>query len=301
MATLAARRNDHARAERYHRVVTELSQAIDRAWDGAWYRRAYFDDGTPLGSSGNDECRIDSIAQSWAVLSSAADPLRRQIAMDAVDRLLVDRRNGLVGLLAPAFEHMVPRAGYIQAYPPGVRENGGQYTHAAAWVIAAFARLGESGTALELLRMVNPVLRTSTPEGVARYQLEPYFVAGDVYADPHAGRGGWSAYTGSSGWIYRVAVEEILGLRFQGEAVTVSPRIPKEWRGFTVRLQRPDGALIIEVENRPGNASLRAPSVEIDGTPVADGRLPLNLRGEHRARVVLEQIASASRHESQTT
>jgi cyclic beta-1,2-glucan synthetase len=149
--------------------------------------------------------------------------------------------------------------------------------------------------------MVNPVLRTSTPEGVARYQLEPYFVAGDVYADPHAGRGGWSAYTGSSGWIYRVAVEEILGLRFQGETVTVSPRIPKEWRGFTVRLQRPDGALIIEVENRPGNASLRAPSVEIDGTPVADGRLPLNLRGEHRARVVLEQVTSASHHESQIT
>jgi cellobiose phosphorylase len=301
LAAVAVERGDHARAERYHRVTIDLRQAIDRSWDGAWYRRAYFDDGTPLGSSGNDECRIDSIAQSWAVLSSAADPLRRQIAMDAVDRLLVDRRNGLVALLAPPFEHMTPRAGYIQAYPPGVRENGGQYTHAAAWVIAALARLGEAATALELLRMVNPILRTSTPEGVGRYLLEPYFVPGDVYAGPHAGRGGWSAYTGSSGWIYRVVLEEILGLRFEGGHVSVAPRIPKEWRGFTVRLQRGDAMLVIEVENRPGEAGARAPSVAMDGVSVPDGRLPLNLKGEHTARVILGQPVSAPRHESQIT
>ncbi len=292
MSAVAAERNDHERADRYPRRMHELRESLDRSWDGAWYRRAYFDDGTPLGSSRNDECRIDSIAQSWAVLSGAADPLRRQIAMDAVDRLLVDRRHGLVALLTPPFEHMTPSPGYIQAYPPGVRENGGQYTHAAAWVIAAFARLGDAGKALELLRMVNPVLRTSTPEASQRYLLEPYFVAGDVYgAGPHGGRGGWSAYTGSSGWIYRVVLEEILGIRFSGDTVLVAPRLPKEWRGFTVRLQRPQGTLLIEVENRPGAAVGRAPRVELDDEVVADGRLPLNLKGEHRAKVLLDAAA----------
>jgi cyclic beta-1,2-glucan synthetase len=289
MADLATARNAHKRAGRYRRRAAELRESLDRAWDGAWYRRAYFDDGTPLGSSGNAECRIDSIAQSWAVLSGAADSRRRHMAMDAVNRLLVDRKFGLVLLLSPPFEHMTPSPGYIEAYPPGVRENGGQYTHAAAWAIAAFARLGDAGTALELLRMANPVLRASTPEAARQYLLEPYLVAGDVYGPgPHAGRGGWSGYTGSSGWIYRVVLEEILGMRFEGGFVAIAPRLPNEWRGFTARLECARGVLIVNVDNPPGAGMVRQARVELDGVVVADGRLPLDLKGEHHATVVLE-------------
>jgi cellobiose phosphorylase len=289
MAVIARERRDAERAERYHVKALELRESLDRSWDGAWYRRAYFDDGTPLGSSSNEECRIDSIAQSWAVLSGAGDPLRRRIAMDAVDRLLVDRRNGLIALLTPPFERMTPSPGYIQGYPPGVRENGGQYTHAAAWVIAAFARLGEAGTALELLRMVNPVLRTMTADDCRRYLLEPYLIAGDVYgAGPHAGRGGWSGYTGSSGWVYRVVLEEILGIKLESNAIRVAPRLPNEWRGFTICLRRPRGTLTIDIENRPGAGADRAAQVELDGIVVADGLLPLDVTGDHHARVRLE-------------
>jgi len=288
MADLAAGRNENERTVRYRRRAAELRDSLDRAWDGAWYRRAYFDDGTPLGSSGNAECRIDSIAQSWAVLSGAGDPRRRQMAMDAVNRLLVERKFGLVMLLSPPFERMTPSPGYIEAYPPGVRENGGQYTHAAAWTIAAFARLGDAGTALELLRMANPVLRASTPEAVRRYLIEPYLMAGDVYGPgPHAGRGGWSGYTGSSGWIYRVVLEEILGMRFDGGFMSIAPRLPKEWRGFTARLEGARGVLIVTVDNPPG-AGVREARVELDGVVVADGRLPLDVKGEHHATVVLE-------------
>jgi cellobiose phosphorylase len=209
--------------------------------------------------------------------------------MDAVDRLLVDRRDGLVALLAPPFEKMSPRPGYIQAYPPGVRENGGQYTHAAAWVIAALARLGDADRALELLRMIDPVLRSSNAGAARRYLLEPYYVAGDVYgAGPHAGRGGWSAYTGSSGWIYRVVLEEILGVRLSGDAVVVTPRLPREWREFSVRLEHAEGVLVVDVENRAGADRSRAPHVEFDGAVLFDGRIPLRLKGEHHARVLLQ-------------
>ena len=187
---------------------------LELSWDGGWYRRAYFDDGTPLGSVQNDECRIDSLTQSWAVLSGAAEPRRAERAMDAVRAHLVRRDAQIVLLLTPPFDRTPHDPGYIKGYLPGIRENGGQYTHAALWAVIALARLGLGDEAMELFHMLNPINHTRTAEGVERYRGEPYVVAADVYAHPmHVGRGGWTWYTGSAGWMYQAAIEGILGLR----------------------------------------------------------------------------------------
>ena len=240
-AELADARGEHERARRYRNRAMTLETAADDAWDGAWYRRAYFDDGTPLGSTSNSECRIDAIAQAWAVLSGRADPKRARLAMASVDRLLVRRDSGLVLLLTPPFDRMVPSPGYIKGYVPGVRENGGQYTHAALWVVLAFARLGDGAKAGELLSLINPARRTSTAEGLQRYRAEPYVVAADVYSqEPHAGRGGWTWYTGSAAWMYRVALEGLLGVTLRGgDTLHIEPCIPPTWDGFEVTLRRP--------------------------------------------------------------
>ncbi len=222
-------------AECREQAVTLAANVEQHAWDGQWYRRAYFDDGTPLGSHSNDECQIDSISQSWGVLSGAADPARSAQAMAAVDQRLVRRDVGLVQLLDPPFDKGTLNPGYIRGYVPGVRENGGQYTHAAIWTAMAFARLGDTERAWELLRMINPVQHGATPEGSARYKVEPYVVAADVYAvAPHVGRGGWSWYTGSSGWMYRLIVESLLGVQRSGERLTLAPLLPAAWPGFTL-------------------------------------------------------------------
>ncbi|UUZ57198.1 hypothetical protein LP419_17050 [Massilia sp. H-1] len=213
-AEVAAVYGDHAFATTCQNEALTLARNVEQhAWDGQWYRRAYFDDGTPLGSHTNDECQIDSISQSWGVISGAADPERTALAMKAVDERLVRRDYGLVQLLDPPFDDGVLNPGYIRGYVPGVRENGGQYTHAAIWTAMAFAKMGDTGRAWELLRMINPVQHGSTPNGAALYKVEPYVVAADVYAvSPHIGRGGWTWYTGSSGWMYRLIVESLLGL-----------------------------------------------------------------------------------------
>ncbi len=257
-AELADARGEHERARRYRNRAMTLESAADDAWDGAWYRRAYFDDGTPLGSTANSECRIDAIAQAWAVLSGRADPKRVRQAMASVDRLLVRRDSGLVLLLTPPFDRMVPSPGYIKGYVPGVRENGGQYTHAALWVVLAFARLGDGAKAGELLSMINPARRTSTAEGLQRYRAEPYVVAADVYSqEPHAGRGGWTWYTGSAAWMYRVALEGLLGVTLRGgDTLHVEPCIPPTWDGFEVTLRRPGATeYVIAVENPHGASS----------------------------------------------
>ncbi len=221
-----------------------------QAWDGEWFRRAWFDDGTPLGSAQNDECRIDSISQSWSVLSGAADPARARQAMDSLDRHLVRREAGLVQLLDPPFDKTAKDPGYIRGYVPGVRENGGQYTHAAVWAAMAFAQLGDSARAWELARMINPVQHALDAEAVARYKVEPYVLAADVYAvEPHVGRGGWTWYTGSAGWMYRLLTESLLGLRRNGERLALAPCIPADWPGY--RLHYRHGAAttyLIEVE-----------------------------------------------------
>ncbi|HMC58560.1 MAG TPA: protein ndvB, partial [Candidatus Solibacter sp.] len=204
-AQIADSRGEGGRAETWRLHVTALKAALEReAWDGDWYRRAYFDDGTPLGSAQNEECKIDSIAQTWGVISGAAEPGRAQRAITGVDQNLVRRRDGLILLLDPPFDHAAPSPGYIRGYVPGIRENGGQYTHAAAWTVFAFAALGDGERAGEMFRMLNPINHTRSRADVQRYKVEPYVVAGDIYSEPpHVARGGWTWYSGSAGWLYR--------------------------------------------------------------------------------------------------
>jgi cellobiose phosphorylase len=214
----------------------ELRANIEaHAWDGSWYRRAYFDDGTPLGSSTNDECRIDSTSQSWAVISGAGDPLRARQAMAAVDGLLVKRDGGLIKLLDPPFDTSSLEPGYIKGYVPGVRENGGQYTHAAIWAAMAFAMMGDAERAWELFSMLNPIHHGDQPGKSELYKVEPYVMSADIDgAPPHTGRGGWTWYTGAAGWMYRLAVETLIGLRLEVDKLRLAPLIPKDWESYKI-------------------------------------------------------------------
>jgi N,N'-diacetylchitobiose phosphorylase len=289
-------RGEAARADRYGQARERLRAAVnDAGWDGGWYRRGYYDDGTPLGSATGDECRIDALVQAWSVLSGAAPEERMRSAMKAVEELLVDRSGRIVRLLAPPFQNTRHDPGYIKGYPPGVRENGGQYTHAALWVVRAFAELGRRELASELLAWMNPIHRTSTAEDLAVYQVEPYVVAADIYGvPPHVGRGGWSWYTGSAGWMYRVALETVLGLTMQdGTVVRLQPRIPDVWPGFQVRFTLPGvgTSLAIEVRNPTGNAA-RVIGAALDDEPVClvDGAAMVPIPqdgGKHRVEVTL--------------
>ena len=231
---LAQRMGDAAFAEECRSEAAQLRQRIEaNAWDGAWYRRAYFDDGAALGSAANSECQIDSISQSWSVLSGAGDAARSRQGMEAVYARLVRHDAALIQLLDPPFDTSDMDPGYIKGYVPGVRENGGQYTHAAIWTVMAFAALGDSARAWELLAMINPVNHAKTAAGVALYKVEPYVVTADVYAvAPHAGRGGWSWYTGSAGWMYRLIVESLLGLRLEVDKLYFAPCLPVDWTSF---------------------------------------------------------------------
>ena len=235
-APLAKARDQQARAAKWLAHTAALRTALEReGWDGDWYRRGYFDDGTPLGSSTSGECRIDSIAQSWGVISAAADPARALRAMAAVDEQLIRGDAGLALLLTPPFDRTPLDPGYIRGYPPGVRENGGQYTHAAAWSVIAFAVLGQGDKSADLFSLVNPINHTSTRADVQRYKVEPYVVAADVYSvAPHVGRGGWTWYTGAAGWMYRAGIEGILGFRLQGAFLLLAPCIPKAWPRFEI-------------------------------------------------------------------
>ncbi len=272
-ADLAQARGEVSRAAGWRAQAEQVRAAIEaHAWDGAWYRRAYFDDGTPLGSAENDACRIDSLAQTWAVLSGAADADRARQAMAAVDEQLVRRADRLILLFTPPFDRGPLQPGYIKGYVPGIRENGGQYTHAAAWVVQAAALEGGGTLAAEYFGLVNPIRHAETPEGVARYRIEPYVVAGDVYgAPPHTGRGGWSWYTGSASWLYRAAVETILGLRLRGSRLQIDPHVPAAWPRYELTLHHRSATYHITVEN-PHGVEQGAGSVTVDGTPAeADG------------------------------
>ncbi|MEO6823887.1 MAG: glucoamylase family protein [Nitrosospira sp.] len=241
-SSLAQRRGDAAFTERCNKEADLLRKNIEQhGWDGEWYLRAFFDDGSPLGSSGNPECRIDSIAQSWSVLSGAGSGERQRQAVKAVDQHLVRRDAGLIQLLDPPFDQSPLNPGYIKGYVPGVRENGGQYTHAAIWTTMAFAALGDHGRAWELLTMINPVSHTQTPEAVGVYKTEPYVVSADVYAvSPHTGRGGWSWYTGSAGWLYRLMLETLLGLTLEVDKLYFKPCLPADWKTFKVNYRYRD-------------------------------------------------------------
>ncbi len=290
-ARWAEARGEHGRATTWRAHVRALKAALEReAWDGDWYRRAYFDDGTPLGSVINAECRIDSIAQSWAVLSGAAEPARAARAMAAVEEYLVRRGQELVLLFTPPFDRAPVDPGYIKAYPPGVRENGGQYTHAAIWAVMAFAALGDGDKANELFSILNPINRTSTRAGVHRYRVEPYVAAADVYAEsPHVGRGGWTWYTGSAGWMYRAGVEWLLGFRLRGAVLHLDPCIPRAWRRFEITFRYHASRYEITVEN-PRGVTRGISRVEVDGTLLASGRASVPLTDDgatRRVRVVL--------------
>jgi N,N'-diacetylchitobiose phosphorylase len=286
-------RGDVERAERYRAYRTSLGEALnDGGWDGGWYRRAYYDNGAPLGSAANDECRIDAIAQAWAVLSGVAPAERAEQALDAMERHLVSEPDGIIRLLTPAFDRTPHDPGYIKGYLPGVRENGGQYTHAALWAVRALAQAGRTERAARLLAMISPVSHGRTPEEVAVYQAEPYVIAADVYGvEPHVGRGGWTWYTGSAGWMFRVALESVLGVTLSGgDALGLRPCVPRDWPGFTVRYRLPDGATTYEIAvTREDGDGIRgsADGVELQS---ADGALRIPLTrdgGEHRVDVVL--------------
>jgi cyclic beta-1,2-glucan synthetase len=276
MADLSERMDDHSLAEKYQQDAERLRSTIDReAWDGAWYLRARFDDGTPLGSAMNDEARIDSLPQSWALIAGGGDPRHARRALDSAWRQLILRAERLVLLFTPPFERMRPSPGYIQGYPPGVRENGGQYTHAAIWLAIAMARSGDGNRAAELMRIVNPVEKARDIGEVWRYMLEPYVVAADVYSLPgHIGQGGWSWYTGSGGWMYRAWIEEILGLRQRDSILEIDPVIPSGWEGFNVTLRFGEAIYDITVTN-PEHMQTGVSSVELDGLRLEGNRIPL--------------------------
>jgi cyclic beta-1,2-glucan synthetase len=249
---IADARGDDARGRRWRSHLDTLRASLSRdAWDGAWYRRAFFDDGTPLGSAEGEACRIDAIAQSWSVISGLAPDDRARQAMRAVDEQLFDRDRGLMLLFTPPFDRGPLDPGYIKGYPPGLRENGGQYTHGALWNVVAFALLGDGDRAGELLATLNPVRRAANPDDVARYKVEPYVIAADVYAAPgHVGRGGWTWYTGSASWMQRAGLEYLLGLRRRPGALVIDPCIPRAWPRFEIRVRHgPATTYRITVEN----------------------------------------------------
>ena len=287
---VAKKRGETRREKTWRDRIASLDRAVERdGWDGAWYRRAYFDDGTPLGSASNEECRIDSIAQSWGVISGAAPPDRAQRAMQAVDEELVRRDEGLVLLFTPPFDRSPHDPGYIKGYLPGVRENGGQYTHAAIWSVIAWAMLGDGDRAGEMFAMLNPIHHGGSPEGIGRYKVEPYAIAADVYAvAPHTGRGGWTWYTGSAGWMHRAAVEWILGLRRRGGVLLVDPCIPRGWSGFEATVRQGASRWEIRVAN-PAGVCRGVASLEVDGQSVDPaGGIVLKDDGQsHRVEVAL--------------
>ncbi len=289
-AKVADARGERQRAEKWRVHVSLLKAALEReGWDGEWYRRAYFDDGTPLGSAQNEECRIDSIAQSWGIISGAAEPGRGARAIAAVDRQLIRPADGLILLLTPPFDKTTHDPGYIKGYVPGIRENGGQYTHASTWTAIAFAELGNGDKATELFRFMNPINRSGSRANVQRYKVEPYVVAGDIYAEPpHVGRGGWTWYTGSAGWLYRTGLEWILGFRVRGMILNIDPCIPRNWPGYSIDFRYHSALYKIKVEN-PSNVSRGVALTEMDGKLLPGApTIPLADDGAvHTIRVVL--------------
>jgi cellobiose phosphorylase len=303
-APLAGVRGDQALAQTCEQERARLAGALDEhAWDGGWYRRAYFDDGTPLGTHDAAECRIDSIAQSWAVLSAVAPPDRAGQAMDALATALVNPAQRIVRLLHPPFDGHGPNPGYIAGYVPGVRENGGQYTHGAIWAAMAYARQGDARRAWDVLDMINPVNHARTPLEVGTYKVEPYVMTADVYGvDPHTGRGGWSWYTGSAGWMYRLVVEAILGLDrvhdAGGAALGIAPCLPPHWNGFEVdyRVGRTVYRIVCVRERQAAGTR-----VIVDGEPRDDTRVPLADDGRtHDVRVIVGTPATVTRAAAST-
>jgi cyclic beta-1,2-glucan synthetase len=287
LAEVAVSRGDLSVAEELRRYARDYVTAVEtHGWDGAWYRRAYFDDGTPLGTASGEECRIDSIAQSWSVISGAGRPDRQRTAMDALREHLVREEDGIIALLTPPFDRGQLDPGYIKGYLPGVRENGAQYTHAALWAVQATAMLGNGDLAWQLYRMINPLSHSGSPEAVAIYQVEPYVVAADVYtAAGHVGRGGWTWYTGSASWMYRIGLESLLGFTKRGDHLTVRPCVPVEWSEFELTYQYGGSRYVITVRE-PAKIGIGGGRVEVDGEVLADDAIPLRDDGQQHTVLI---------------
>ncbi len=300
-APIAEARGETARAETWRNHAAAVQEAVERnAWDGGWYRRGYFDDGTPLGSVASSECRIDAIAQSWAVISGAGDAVHATRAMAAVEEQLIRRHDGLALLFTPPFDHTPVDVGYIKSYPPGLRENGGQYTHAAVWTVIAWALQGDGDKAGDLFAMLNPIRHSLTAADAYRYKVEPYVVAADVYAAPgHVGRGGWTWYTGSAGWLYRAGLEWILGLLRHGDELLLDPCIPRGWPGFELTVQHGAARYRITVEN-PHHVVRGIAAAELDGAALTERPLRIRLAddgAEHIVRVTMGTQGQATARE----
>jgi cyclic beta-1,2-glucan synthetase len=276
MAELSDLAQQHELSQGYAEERNDLILRTEQAgWDGEWYLRGTFDNGTPLGSAANTEARIDSLPQSWAWLSGAADPERSEKALESAWQRLVREEEGLVLLFEPPFDKTEPSPGYIKGYPPGVRENGGQYTHAALWMAMAMARKGDGERAVKMLRMLNPIEHARDPESAWNYGVEPYVIAADVYRlTGRIGQGGWSWYTGSAAWMYRAWVEEIAGLKVRGEELRMNPVIPAEWEGFSLSYRHGETIYAIQVEN-PHACERGVAWVEMDGQRVPGGIIQL--------------------------
>jgi cellobiose phosphorylase len=291
---LARRRGDALFASRCATQAAQLQSAIERsAWDGEWYRRGWFDDGSPLGTAANVECRISSLPQSWSVLSGAGDATRARRAMRAVDEHLVDRDAALIKLLEPPFDHSNPSPGYIQGYVRGVRENGGQYTHAAVWATMAFAALRDIEHSWDLVRMINPINHAGSADGISVYKSEPYVVASDVYSlPPHTGRGGWTWYTGSAGWMYRLILESLLGLTVESDLLRIAPCIPKDWKSFKIHYRYHETMYDITVIQTSAD---ERQGITVNGVAVSGASITLvNDALVHSVEVRMAQRAPAS-------
>jgi len=286
-AGLADRRGDTAFAEHCREQAKTLGENIEKqAWDGQWYRRAYFDDGEPLGSATNQECQIDALPQSWAVLSGVGSPDRVRTALEAVAHRLVHREAGLIQLFNPPFDKSSLQPGYVKGYVPGVRENGGQYTHAAIWTVMAFAQAGETARAWELFRLINPVLHARTLPEAVRYKVEPYVMAADVYSmPPHIGRGGWTWYTGSAGWMYRLILETLLGVELAVDELRFTPKVPLEWKTFKLDYRHRETVHHLTCINASGTWN-GPPQIILDGREQPGSALKLaDDRQEHVVEV----------------
>jgi cyclic beta-1,2-glucan synthetase len=290
-APLAESRGEAGRASAWRAHADDLASSLDRtAWDGGWYRRGFFDDGTPFGTAEGEECRIDSIAQSWAVLSGAASPERAQAAMAAVERELLRPEDGVLLLFTPPFDRTPLDPGYIKGYPPGIRENGGQYTHAALWSVMAFAALGQGDKAAGVLGLLNPINHARTRAGLQRYKAEPYVVAADVYAmPPHVGRGGWTWYSGSAAWMQRAGIESILGLRREGGVLCLDPCLPRAWADVRVVWRHGAGSYDIRIEN-PDGVERGVVSARLDEVAVAARPVRISLLDDGRVHRVLVRL-----------
>ncbi len=290
-AELCEIKRDESQAKKHRQRADQLVDVINQAaWDGKWYLRAYYDDGTPLGSSQNKECMIDSLPQSWSVLTQGAPEDRQRAAMDAVEEHLVQKQHELIQLFTPPFDETKHDPGYIKGYPPGIRENGGQYTHAAIWAVWAMTKLGLGDQAFEGFSFLNPVTHSTDPESANQYRVEPYVVAADIYStEPHAGRGGWTWYTGSASWLYRLGIEGILGLQLRGDRFTIEPCIPSGWDGYQITFKAQDAVYKIEVSN-PEHVQSGVKQITLDGEQLDDRLIPvLDDCSEHSVTVIMGQ------------